>query len=49
MKNSLGQGNNISDNIDSLKKNILEERWDETEKEIQELEDNCKIFLQELS
>jgi hypothetical protein len=40
LKNSLGQGSNISDNMDSLKSSILEERWDETEKGIRELEDN---------
>lgn len=38
LKNSLGQGKNIPDLINGLGKDILDERWEETEKGIQKLE-----------
>jgi hypothetical protein len=38
LKNSLGQGKNIPDIINNIGEDILEERWGETEKGIQQLE-----------
>jgi hypothetical protein len=45
LKNSLGQGKNIPDIIDGIGKDILAERWDETEKGISELENSWNRVL----